>query len=142
MDVLDVLGRRVRFVVPATEVGSENVHEIGANSSPRYTLSTPNALRWKDVEAPTEADWARVSRAHAEKVRLQREERERLDAEREAAIEAAKQEGEARRLAEEATRKAQAEEETRIRSEEEAARKAEAEEEAERAEKELSLIHI
>ena len=26
VDVLDVLGRRVRFVVPATEVGSENVH--------------------------------------------------------------------------------------------------------------------
>ena len=52
VDVLDVLGRVVRFVVPAS-ADDENA--------------------WKDVEAPTEADWARVSRAHAEKVRRERE---------------------------------------------------------------------
>ena len=112
VDVLDVLGRVVRFVVPA-----------GADG----------AAAWKDVEAPTEADWARVSRAHAEKVRREREGRERADAEREAAIETAKREAEARRVAEEETRRAQAAEEERIREEEEERAKAEAEEEARRA---------
>ena len=120
VDVLDVLGRVVRFVVPVIGEGSEH----------------PGADAWKDVEAPTEADWARVSRAHADKVRREREWRERAEAEREAAIETAKQEAEARRIAEEEKRRAQAAEEERVRQEEEERAKAEEEEAARRREKE------
>ena len=113
VDVLDVLGRVVRFVVLVIGEGSEH----------------PGADAWKDVEAPTEADWARVSRAHADKVRREREWRERAEAEREAAIETAKQEAEARRIAEEEEkRRAQAAEEERVRQEEEERAKAEEEE--------------